>query len=199
MIRGTMENKIEDRRMLRSRKQLGNALVELMQEKRFIDITVQDIIDRADVGRTTFYKYFQDKEDLLMSNLETILENFIRHMDSTDEDQKMLSTVDFFRHVMENKELYKAMLGGQGTNILFNKGQAVMSQKIEMHLALLPMEKTELSVPLPVLTNFLAGSFLILLKWWFEHKMTYTPEQMDDMYQQLVMPGTLNVLGALIP
>lgn len=194
-----MENKIEDRRMLRSRKQLGNALVELMQEKRFIDITVQDIIDRADVGRTTFYKYFQDKEDLLMSNLETILENFIRHMDSTDEDQKMLSTVDFLRHVMENKELYKAMLGGQGTNILFNKGQAVMSQKIEMHLALLPMEKTELSVPLPVLTNFLAGSFLILLKWWFEHKMTYTPEQMDDMYQQLVMPGTLNVLGALIP
>ncbi len=104
--RGEMKTKQEDRRLIRSRRLLGNALIELMQEKRYIDITVQDIIDRADVGRTTFYKHFQDKEDLLISNLDAILENFIHHMDSGGGDQTLLSTADFFRHVQEHQNLY---------------------------------------------------------------------------------------------
>ena len=74
-----------------------------------------------------------------------------------------------------------------------------MNQKIEMHLTLLPVDQNKLSIPIPILTNYLAGSFLVLLKWWFEHKMTYTPEQMDDMYQQLVMPGALKILGGINP
>lgn len=189
-----MKTKPEDRRLIRSRRLLGNALMELMQEKRYIDITVQDIIDRADVGRTTFYKHFQDKEDLLISNLEAILENFIHHMDRGEEDQMLLSTADFFRHVKENQDLYKAMLGGQGMDVLFNKGLALMSQKIEKHLNNIPRKKQDLSIPIPVLSNYLAGSFLILLKWWVDHKMVYSPEQMDAMYQRLVMPGTLQVL-----
>ncbi len=182
---------------MRSRRLLGNALIELMQEKRYIDITVQDIIDRADVGRTTFYKHFQDKEDLLISKLDAILENFIHHMDSGGGDQTLLATADFFRHVQEHQNLYKAMLGGQGMDVLFNKGQAMMSQKIEKHLDNLPITRDDLSIPIPVLANYLAGSFLILLKWWVDHKMVYSPEQMDAMYQQLVMPGTLKVLGAI--
>ncbi len=88
------------------------------------------------------------------------------------------------------------MLGGQGMDVLFNKGQAMMSQKIEKHLDNLPIKKDDLSIPIPVLANYLAGSFLILLKWWVDHKMVYSPEQMDVIYQQLVMPGTLKVLGA---
>ncbi len=190
-----MKTKQEDRRLIRSRRLLGNALIELMQEKRYIDITIQDIIDRAEVGRTTFYKHFRDKEDLLMSNLAIVLENLIRHMDSGGDDQLLLSTVDFFKHVKEHQDLYKAMLTGQGMDMLFNKGQALMSRKIEKHLEKLPYKKAEVSIPIPVLTNYLAGSFLILIKLWIDHKMVYSPEQMDKMYQELVMPGTLKVLG----
>jgi AcrR family transcriptional regulator len=193
--RGEMKTKQEDRRLMRSRRLLGNALIQLMQEKRYIDITVQNIIDRADVGRTTFYKHFQDKEDLLISNLEAILDDFIHHMDSDGDDQMLLSTADFFRHVKEHPDLYKAMLGGQGMDVLFNKGQAMMSLKIENHLDSLPIKRGDLPIPIPVLSNYLAGSFLILLKWWVDHKLAYSPEQMNAMYQQLVMPGTLKVLG----
>ncbi len=192
-----MNTKPEDRRLIRSRRLLGNALIELMQEKRYIDITVQDILDRADVGRTTFYKHFQDKEDLLMSNMVNILENSIRHMDRGGDDQLLLSTVDFFRHVKEHQNLYKAMLGGQRMDMLFFKGQALMSRKIEKRLEKLPFKREEISIPIPVLTNYLAGSFLILVKLWVDHKMVYSPEQMDTMYQELVMPGTLKVLGVI--
>ncbi len=189
--------KTEDRREARSRRLLGAALIELMQEKRYTDITVQDIIDRADVGRTTFYKHFQDKEDLLVSNLEVILDNFIHHMDNGGDEQALLSTADFFRHVKEHQALYKAMLSGQGMDLLFNKGLAMMSQKIEQHLTPHLSKREEPPIPVPVLSNYLAGSFLILLKWWVDQKMAYSPEQMDAMYQQLVMPGTLKVLGAI--
>ncbi len=189
-----MNTNHEDRRLKRSQRLLGNALIALMQDKRYSDITVQDIIDRADVCRTTFYAHYQDKEDLLIRCLENVLENFIHHIDSGDDSQAFLSTAEFFRHVKEHQVLYKAMLAGQGMDLLFNRGQALMSQKIENHLQKLPVKGQALSIPMPVIANYLAGSFLILLKWWVDQKMVYSPEQMDTMYQQLVMPGTLKVL-----
>ncbi len=189
-----MNTNHEDRRLKRSQRLLGNALIALMQDKRYSDITVQDIIDRADVCRTTFYAHYQDKEDLLIRCLENVLENFIHHFDSGDDGQAFLSTAEFFRHVKEHQVLYKAMLAGQGMDLLFNRGQALMSQKIENHLQKLPVKGQALSIPMPVIANYLAGSFLILLKWWVDQKMVYSPEQMDTMYQLLVMPGTLKVL-----
>ncbi len=190
-----METNNEDRRLKRSRKLLSSAMTELLQEKRYIDITVKDIIDRADVGRTTFYTHYQDKEDLLISSLEDILVNFIHHMDEEGEGQGLLSTIEFFRHVKEHQDLYKALLRGQGMALLFDRGQSMISQKIEEHVSSLPGQQTDLSIPLPFISNYLAGAFLVLLKWWVDHKLVYSPEQIDAMYQQLVMPGTLKALG----
>ncbi len=184
----------DDRRSQRSQRLLGNALVELMHEKRYADITVQDILDRADVGRSTFYAHYQDKEDLLISNLEKMLENFIHHLDRAGDGRALLSTVEFFRHIKETQELYRAMMRGQGLDLLFSKGQAMMSQKIEQHLSGISIEGLPPSIPIPFVANFLAGSFLTLLKWWLDHKLVYSPEQMDAMYQQLVIPGTLAAL-----
>jgi AcrR family transcriptional regulator len=189
-----MEATKQDRRFKRSRKLLGDALLDLMQEKRFIDITVQDIIDRADIGRTTFYAHYQDKEDLLISSLEEILVSFIHHVDRDIGGQELLSMVDFFYQVKQHPSLYKALVSGQGIDVLFNKGQAMISQKIEQHLLQIPTSGQNLSIPIPLVANYLAGSFLILLKWWIEHKLVYSPEQMDAIYQELVLPGTLKVL-----
>ncbi len=190
-----MKSNDEDRRLKRSRRLLSSALTELLQEKRYIDITVQDIIDRADVGRTTFYTHYRDKEDLLVSSLEDVLVSFIHHMDQEDEGPGLLSTVEFFRHVKEHQNLYKAMFSGQGMALLFNQGQAMISQKIEEHLKSLPRRQADQSIPVPFVSNYLAGAFLVMLKWWIDHKLAYSPEQIDAMYQQLVMPGTLKALG----
>jgi AcrR family transcriptional regulator len=192
---GGMEGNKEDRRAARSRRLLGNALVDLMQEKRYIDITVQDILDRADVGRSTFYAHYRDKEDLLFNSLELALESFIRHMDDGGEDRPFLSTVDFFRHVQQRQDLYRALSSGQGLDLLSGKAQQIMSRKIEQHLEQSPYKGQTTAVPLTVLANFLAGSFLTLLKWWMEHRLPYSPEQMDSMYRQLVMPGALQALA----
>src|SRR3954466_4722486 len=69
----TVKSQKEDRRSRRTRQLLGDALVELMLEKHFESITVQDILDRADVGRSTFYAHYTDKESLLLSQIEHII------------------------------------------------------------------------------------------------------------------------------
>jgi AcrR family transcriptional regulator len=65
-----------DRRPQRTKRQLSKALIELVQEKRFDEITVQNVIDRADIGRSTFYTHFRDKEDLLDKDWERFLYGF---------------------------------------------------------------------------------------------------------------------------
>ena len=64
----------QDRRILRTRDKLGDALIALMQEKDFDDITVQNVLDRAGVGRSTFYVHYRDKNDLFLSDVEDFLE-----------------------------------------------------------------------------------------------------------------------------
>ena len=187
-----MKTQKDDRRSLRTQHLLSHALVELMQEQRYDSITVQDILDRANVGRSTFYAHYQDKEDLLVSSLEQVLDQFVRHIEGDGEPT--ISTEAFFQHVKENEHLYKAMVWGRGIDILFNKGQAQLSRKIEEQLSAQVTKSAELAVPLPFVATFLSGAFLTLLKWWVENKMVYTPQQMSEMYQRLAMFGTMAVI-----
>ncbi|MEM7348052.1 MAG: TetR/AcrR family transcriptional regulator [Chloroflexota bacterium] len=76
-----MRNKKEDRRSTRTRLALHQAIIELMQEKQYETITIQDIIDRANVGRSTFYAHYQDKEDLVNSNVTSILDELGQHLE----------------------------------------------------------------------------------------------------------------------
>ncbi len=67
--------------------------------------------------------------------------------------------------------------------------QGQVSKVIEQNLLSLTGDQVDFSVPLPVVANFVASTFLMLLRWWFDDDMRHTPEQMDEMFQKLVMPG----------
>ena len=187
-----------DRRVQRTRQLLRDALVSLILEKGFQKITVQDIIDRANVGRSTFYSHFRDKEDLLFTGFDELAHDLNRHMRSqnaTDESQgHLLHSLEFFIHADNNKELYMAMTESGGGELLLEIGRQHMHNHIESHLNQFPSIGEE--IPLPVITNFLAGSLLTMIIWWLEQKMPYTPEQMDDMFNALAMPGVRSLMSA---
>lgn len=186
-----MANLKTDRRSQRTQRILHEALMELMQEKRYDDITVQDIIDRANVGRSTFYSHYQDKEDLMISglmHLMHILSGMVAKPSKTGE-ARLLPTQELFEHVQENQSLFRGMVRGRGLEIFFDKGQEYWSQKLTADLQARIPPGRQPAVPVPVLAQFVAGTFVTMLRWWLDSKMPYSPKEMDEMLQKLVMPA----------
>ena len=186
-----------DRRVQRTRQLLRDALVSLILGKGYKKITVQDIIDRANVGRSTFYSHYRDKEDLLFSGFDELAHDLHRHMrspDASDDNQgHLLHSLEFFIHAYNNKELYMAMTESGGGELILDIARQHMGNHIQVHLSQFPFIGEE--IPLTVITNFLAGSLLTMIVWWLEQKIPYTPEEMDDMFNALAMPGVWSMIS----
>ena len=175
----------QDRRSQRTRHLLGEALVALIREKDYNTITVSDIIERANVGRSTFYAHYRDKDALFVGELDRVIE-ILSHRIPNQEESPFFPSLGLFRHIGEEYELYKALLWGSGIDLLIKHLQKSLSNRIEQGLQ---KSGREFEVPLPILASFIAGSFLTLLKWWLENKMIYSPEEMDKIFQSLTMAG----------
>lgn len=184
-----------DRRSRRTRLLLGDALVELMLEKPFDDITVQEILDRADVGRSTFYAHYDDKEHLLLGQIERVIHDLDSYtVEIGHAHNGLLPSLELFRHVQQQRRLMQAFIWGRGAEILTRGFQERVSKIIEHNLRSLTGANLSPDVPLPVLANFVASTFLMLLRWWFDENMRQTPEQMDVMFQKLIMPSIHGLL-----
>jgi AcrR family transcriptional regulator len=185
----------DDRRSRRTRQLLGDALVELMLEKHFENITVQDILDRADVGRSTFYAHYTDKESLLLSQIEHIIHELEEYAsDSRSIHHGLLPSLALFRHVKEQRRLMQAFVWGRGAEILTQDFQGQISKMIEQNLRAMTGDAIIFSVPVSVIAKFVMSTFLMLLRWWFDEDMRNTPEEMDEMFQKLVMPAIHGLL-----
>ena len=196
-----MKTKKLDRRVQWTCQILRDALVALILEKGYQKITVQDIIDRANVGRSTFYSHFRDKDDLLFSGFDELAHDLDRHMRSTDattdSQGHLLHSLDFFIHAYNNKELYVAMTESGGGELLLDIGRQHMQSHIQAHLN--EISSVEEIIPIAVISNFLAGSLLSMIIWWLDQEVPYTAEEMDDMFNALAMPGIRNIMSSAEP
>jgi len=181
-----MKNK-SARRSERTRQLLSDAFVRLVMEKCYDAVTVSDIIERANIGRSTFYAHYRDKDDLLVRELDRVVDVLSLHIShDAPEKNSLFPSLGLFQHVGEHHELYKALIWSSGADLLFKHEQKSLSEKIEQGLR---ESKKEFNVPIPILANFVAGSFLTLLKWWLDNKMIHSPEQMDEIFKKLTQPG----------
>ncbi len=187
-----------DRRVQRTRHALHQALMELILEKRYDKITVQDIIDRADVGRSTFYAHFLDKDDLLVKGVAKFSDHLDAHLETSHEHDKepshVLHSLTFFRHAYMHHDLYRTMREGGGADVIMDAARRHLSEDIENHLAQLFPDGKNTDIPKPVITNFLAGAMLSLLMWWLEEDRPYSPEEVDAMFQKLAINGVEGLL-----
>jgi AcrR family transcriptional regulator len=197
-----MKNERVDRRVQRTRQLLNEALMSLIVEKGYEAITVQNIIDRANLGRSTFYAHYQDKEDLLLSGMEEVVHSLIRSVENSPmenaghgESRRILSTLPIFRHAQEQYHLHKAMVAGRGIDVIIKTIQNHLMRHVQEQIGLLLADGQTPSVPPPVIANYLVGTLLTLLIWWLDNNMPYSPERMDEMFQELTMPGVWVALG----
>jgi AcrR family transcriptional regulator len=173
-----------DRRVRRTRELLRSALIALIQEKGYERVTVQHIIDRADVGRSTFYAHFRDKEDLLFYGLEELREAFTPARAGAGS-----LTLAVFEHFGRSREVWRAMAGRRGAETFMRYLHQLLSELLRAQLsARAPAGETQ--VPLDAVVE-LATSTLIGLgaRWWLERDLPYSPREMDQLYRRLTEPA----------
>jgi len=189
-----MKGKKEDRRINRTRKLMQDALLALIVEKGYETVTVQDILDRADVGRSTFYAHYRDKDELLLSGFDHLRTLFEQQQQSLQAAKKGGSGPEFnmilelFRHVGQNHKLYKAIAGKQsGEMIMKYLHRYLYNMLIVPHAAL--MKNKKMAVPVEITTHWIVSSLLSLMIWWLDNNMPYPAEKMDELFRKLTMPG----------
>ncbi|HLZ56904.1 MAG TPA: TetR/AcrR family transcriptional regulator [Ktedonosporobacter sp.] len=189
-----MKQQKQDRRSQRTRLMIITALGELLRERRYEAVTVQDILDRANIGRSTFYTHYFDKEDVMASLTEYMMNTLQQHLSQKEREQEILPSLEMFRHVQENYQVMAGLMRGYGTETFWKIGQAIFRDRIEQALTAHLSENYSPSIPLPMVSQYLTGAFMHLLKWWVEAEMPYTPEQIDSIFRQLAMPGVWAIM-----
>jgi AcrR family transcriptional regulator len=176
-----------DKRVTRTRDRLGDALIELMQEKPFDSITVQEVLDRAKVGRSTFYVHYRDKDDLFLSDAEEFLEAVSGALSHhKDKSNRVLPVKEFFAHVREAEKLRNALVESGRIHDFMQLAQGHFSRGIEKRLAEIPAAKHLDASQRVMLSQSFAGSALSLMNWWLDHRAKESPEQMDELFHRMV-------------
>ena len=128
-----MTNPKMDRRARRTRDALGDALIHLMQERPFNSITVQDVLARAEVGRSTFYTHYRDKNDLFLSDAEEFWEAASTMIERSGEESKRVAPVrELFTHVAEAKLFRDALVASGKVHDVMELGQGHFARAIEL-------------------------------------------------------------------
>lgn len=177
-----------DRRVAKTREALQKALIDLILEREYAALTVQDILDRANVGRTTFYSHFYDKDDLLHSEFEKLQQDFEEAFAEdikVSEDVLSFSLVMFI-HAKDYHAVYKAVVGKQGSQIMQQKIETYLKETVHNALKDQWKQQNQGHIPLEILENHLVHSFLQLMVWWLNHDLPHSPEYMDTIYRRLV-------------
>ncbi|MGC1424286.1 MAG: TetR/AcrR family transcriptional regulator [Terracidiphilus sp.] len=179
-----------DARVQRTRDQLGQALIALIVEKPINDVTVQDVLDRAGVGRSTFYLHYRDKDDLLVSQLEMFLEFMSTALSvRNDKSNRVAPVAGMFEHIGNQNKLYRVLSDSGHLKDFFDLAEGYFARGIERRLKesgrLAKVPQRELAAR----ASALSGSLLSLLRWWLDRGEKESPQEMDEMFHRMVWTG----------
>ncbi len=184
------------RQRLRTRKQLIQAAVELTLEKGYEAVTVQDITDRADLGRGTFYIHFKDKEDVLWTAIQIGFQETEAKAHSQFKEGSLPARLEYyyylniFQHAEINQALYRVMLGRQGSSTLKARVEEYFVAELKRDISSLPDKLfSEISVPKEILIQVITGAVMQLMLWWLETPNPYSPEQMAERLYEIIPGG----------
>lgn len=181
----------QDRRVRRTRAALHEALLELMAEKGYEAVTVQDLIDRADIGRSTFYAHYTDKADLLQDTLSELrgIVGPVPHGQRPDRRRPLRFALQMLRHVQDQQALLRALLARPGAGIVRSEIERTLTTVVREELDALVAVSGAPRVPLELVASSAVATFMAVLGWWVTEGFASTPEEIDAAFLTLVAPG----------
>jgi len=189
-----------DRRILRTRKMLWEALIALIQDKDYSEITIQDIADRANVNRVTFYLHYRDKQDFLVQSMDVIFNDLISKITPltgenfrTDIPPEGMTLV--YQYIADNAKLYRIVLGDKGLPFLVNRFRKYLTDLTIQRFQMLATEENKERISLEVVAHYVAGSIIGLITWWLENDMPISPQDFAHQTLLLTSYGTYWAAG----
>lgn len=198
-----MTGEIRDRRVQRTRKLLHRALMSLILEKKYESITVQEILDRADVGRSTFYLHFLGKDELLLSGFQ-YLKSFLESMQATSATAPGKSyeriigfSLPMFEHAQEYRRVNRALLGSDAEAVVRRQIHSVLAGIVSRELSLQLRNRKTSNAPVSpeLLAHFLVSTYISVLTWWLSSRNPISPKEIHVAYRHLVLPCLTSIFG----
>ena len=189
-----------DRRVQRTRELLQKALIELISERGYDAITVQDIVDRANVGRTTFYVHYSSKDELFMSCHAAIVSKFHLGPLHPVSREELLSPeappgrTSAFRHLLDARALLYPIFQGKDSLLILRRIRDRSAQEIKASLRA-AFAEADSTIALDVLANYLAGAQIALVQWWLEKRQPHTPENLAQTFHRLQRAAIRDAFG----
>lgn len=180
-----MPSRPTDRRVQRTRKLLQDALISMMVEKGYEATTVQDIIDKANVGRATFYAHFADKQTLLTSRLEDLRASLVQKQEQSRGG--MGYSLAMLEHAREHLPLYKAILGRESGALVVQRLHQMIADLASLDLRASGVVRVPEQRDLAA--QYVAGAFMAVMRWWLDRGAKRSPQEVDEIFRRLLTRG----------
>jgi AcrR family transcriptional regulator len=183
-----------DRRRQRTEAAFREALISLILEKGYEAVTVQDIANRADMGRATFYLHYPTGKDaLLLRIMEEVQQDILakaRWLDPAAPPPSLYA----FQHAADHADFYRAILGGGGAGGLLTRfQQSTAAGVLERLKQVIPVEQ-QAQASLEFIATYVTGALNALLIWWLENGQPHPPEEMARRFQQMTQAAVQSLL-----
>jgi AcrR family transcriptional regulator len=182
----------EDRRIQKTQNLLRGALVSLIAEKPYGSIVVKEILDRANVGRATFYTPFRDKDDLLVSGIYDMLGPVPAptRIPGKGRDRILWFSLPVFEHHHRHAHAWGDRIGARGRAILHEHLRRVLTTIIAdmMERDFRIGRQSAPQIPPEVVSAYVASTFVLVLNWWLDKKMRLAPKEINDVFRRLTLP-----------
>jgi len=188
MLQNTQET--EDLRVRRTRKLLQEALIELTVEKGFGAVTVRDITERAMVNRSTFYRHYLDKYDLLDQYMNDVHELFTHEALVTEKlpdvpEETPKGLLRLLQHIQTRADFYRVMLGAKGDPAFVQRFRQNIERRFRYLLDFYGEEITPKASPVDMRLNYVSCADIGAILWWLENDQPCSAEQLAKWLGQL--------------
>ena len=189
-----------DRQKQRTRELLQKALIELIGERGYDAITIQDLVDRANIGRTTFYLHYNSKDDLFMACHEAIISKFQSGPHYRLSQEELLSPeappgmTMAYQHLEDVRTLLYPIFHGKDGSLILQRMRDGSAQDIKASLRA-AFAEADSTLPFDVLANYLAGAQIALVQWWLEKRQPHTPENLAQTFHRLQRAAIHDAFG----
>ena len=184
-----------DRRIARTRDVLQEALNRLTLKSGYEAVTIKDICDEANVGRSTFYAHFTSKDDLKRSGLEHLRQHLLARQQAARagggplQDRTLSFSLVMLEHARDHATLYHALVNDRGGSVALGFIREILGDLIRTDLADLQFEPARGPAGREVVVQYLVGAFMSVMVWWLDSGAKLAPGEVDALFRRLAMEG----------